>query len=132
MRMGAERREAASLDWLLPPGASGDHPVLVLRLPVGRAARAAAWTLMPLRMRIASRRMSRAGARAITRLACYPDADSPTLVYEIPSAAARYAERHLLPAGPTGSLANLVRSVLAAWSGCDPAVGAIVVMGSPS
>ena len=57
-----------------------------------------------------------------------PDLATPTVVYQLEGAAARYTEEHLLLA-PRSRFAAVVFGILRLWAGCDPSLGAILVVG---
>jgi len=71
-------------------------------------------------------RLYAAGAGEVRVFGFFPDVESPTVVYELDGPAQDYVESHILPAG--GSLPGPVRRLLRAWAGCDPGVGAVVVV----
>ena len=70
------------------------------------------------------------GARDVRAFAFFPELDSPTVVYELSGRAQLYVESHILPA--QSSLPAPIRRLLAAFVGCDPGVGAVVVVGRKS
>ncbi len=86
--------------------------------------------LLTLRYRLAScrRGMQREGILILGRFAWLPSIDNPTFIYEMGTAASRYAEAKLLPA-PASRVRQLLRKVLALWCGCDPGVGGIAIVG---
>jgi len=56
-----------------------------------------------------------------------PNLQSPTIIYPLASAAARYAQANLLPASL--SPCAILRKALAWWAGCDVSLGAVLVIG---
>ena len=78
-----------------------------------------------LRMRRILRAMREAGAEQMRRFGVDPDLEMPTCVYELDTDAAQYAERCLRPRGRF----PMVRRVLKRLFGCDPALGAVVIIG---
>jgi len=84
-------------------------------------------TLLTLGVRVARARrvLQRAGATRIYRYAVTPSLERPTIAYEIGTAAAHYADRHLRPRGGD----DVVRRIIARLAGVDPSIGAVVVAG---
>jgi len=84
-------------------------------------------TLLTLGFRVdrAQRVLRRAGAARVYRYAVTPSLERPTIAYEIGTAAAQYADRHLRPRGGSDRLRRLV----ARAAGVDPSIGAVVVAG---
>ena len=78
-----------------------------------------------LRMHRIVRAMREAGTDQLRRFGVDPDLEMPSCVYELDTDAAQYAERCLRPRGRF----RLVRRVLTWVAGCDPALGAVVVIG---
>ena len=107
------------------PSSSDDWVAVVVPLQEAGLTRLCAWFVLPLRLAMAERRLARAGILPVARFACYPDLKSPTLVYQLRSAARRYAEDCLIPTAPH----RLARRALSTWAGCDPTVGGIVIVG---
>ncbi len=104
----------------------GAHDLAVVRLPENRAARLAECLVLPLRLAL----LSRAARKQPGRLAyfgCYPSLDTPSLIYELHTAASKYAERYLLPAQGMWYVPSCPRAALCAWAGCDPAIGAVIL-----
>jgi hypothetical protein len=96
-------------------------------IPLNGTALSRALTLLalPFRVRRAERALRLAGARIVGRFGVDPDLDAPSCVYELDTAAAEYADRCLRPRGRGAAL----RRALGRWCGCDPALGAIVIVG---
>jgi hypothetical protein len=78
-----------------------------------------------LRMRRIVRAMRDAGAEQMRRFGVDPDLEMPSCVYELDTDAAHYAERCLRPRGRF----PMLRRALARIFGCDPALGAVVIIG---
>jgi hypothetical protein len=104
--------------------------LVVLRLPPGRLQRVVAWLLLPLRVFMAERRLRRSGAVIEGRFGCYPAAETPTFVYHLGSAAARYAESNLIAATAVGTVDHLLRRFLSWWTGCHCSLGAVIIVGT--
>jgi len=54
-----------------------------------------------------------------------PDLDAPACVYELDTEASHYADRCLRPRGRLAALRRIVQRI----AGCDPALGAVVIIG---
>jgi hypothetical protein len=104
--------------------------LVVLRLPPGRLRRVVAWLLLPLRVSAAERRLRRSGAVVEGRFGCYPSAETPTFVYHLDSAAARYAESNLIAATAARGVDRLLRRFLSWWTGCHSSLGAVIIVGT--
>jgi hypothetical protein len=109
--------------------APGGYLAIALELSHGSRLHRAIKTLT-LRHRVADaeRELARSGAVPAGRFGVAPDLAAPTVVYQIGVAAALYAEEHLLLA-PRSRSAALVCGILRIWGGCDPSLGAILVIG---
>jgi hypothetical protein len=88
------------------------------------------WTMLTLRCRIARSQacLRRRGAVNPRAFVAVPDIENPTFLYEFGTPAATYAWRHLRLGHARSGTA---RSILAAIVGCDPAVGSVLVVGTP-
>jgi hypothetical protein len=75
--------------------------------------------------RLIERTMRDAGAEVVGRFGVDPDLDSPSCLYELDSRAAEYADRCLRPRGRALPLRRLIERV----AGCDPALGAVLIVG---
>ncbi len=75
--------------------------------------------------RLIERAMGDAGADVVGRYGVDPDLDSPSCIYELDSAAAEYAGRCLRPRGRALPLRRLIERL----TGCDPALGAVLIVG---
>jgi len=100
----------------------------IVPIPPGKVLRLLTLLSLPLRLWVVERRLLRTGVVVAGRYGCYPDAVCPALVFQFGSSAARYTHRYLLPSRSRG----LVRRTLSAWAGCDPSVGAVVIVGFQS
>jgi hypothetical protein len=87
------------------------------------------WGALTLRPRVAlaKRRLVRQGASALRSFVAVPDLTIPVFIYELHSAASEYASQNLQL--PTVGTHRLARIVLSKLMGCDPAAGAVVVIG---
>lgn len=86
------------------------------------------WKAVTLRRRIGKSiaHLRRLGAVEVRAFVAVPDIENPTVLYEFGTAAARYASRNL-QLGPGGL--RLVRSIVGAMMGCDPAADSVFVVG---
>jgi hypothetical protein len=75
--------------------------------------------------RLIERTMTEAGADIVGHFGADPSLDNPSCLYELGSAAADYADRCLRPRGRT----LLLRRLVARLTGCDPALGAVLIVG---
>jgi hypothetical protein len=108
----------------VPPGTC---PAALIEIGNGsRIARLAAFLLLPFARTRAERLLARCGAVHATAYAMAPDHRAPVWIYPIHTAAAAYAHTHLLPKG-TGW--RWLRAAIRRWTGCDAAVGALLVVG---
>jgi len=80
---------------------------------------------LPIRRRQAERVFVDSGADVIGRWGVDPNIESPSCLFDLDSSADRYAGAHLRPRGSKVAL----RRALARVFGCDPALGAIVIVG---
>jgi hypothetical protein len=87
------------------------------------------WTAVTLRARIAAAtwRMRRQRASTVRTFVAVPDLDAPVFVYELGVAASAYAARNLELSG--GDRIPGVRRLLRWCMGCDPAAGAVIILG---
>ena len=84
-----------------------------------------AFFTLPLRRRQAERIFASTGAEVIGRWGVDPDLESPSCVFELGSYADKYAADHLRHRGSKMAL----RRALAKIFGCDPALGAVIIVG---
>lgn len=106
---------------------SGGWFMVALKMDEGSAiARLAAWAWTLVRMRLVEVRLRQLSFAPAACFGVYPSLGDPGLVFEMNTSAAGYASAFLLPqdAGTRGR----IRRWLAAWSGCDPSLGAVVVV----
>lgn len=85
-------------------------------------------TMLALRLQLrrVERFIVRNGLVIVGRYAVEPSVTTPMCVFELDSAAATYADRHLRPSGGHPHL----RWLLARFFGCDPGLGGVVVIAS--
>ena len=110
---------------------SGGRSIVLLRLDQTYLRRLV--RLLSLRLRVASekRMLLRAGADRCVVYGVFPRVESPTLLYEVDTAAAQYAHTHLICNGNnSGMLRSLLSRVMTCIAGCDPSLGAVLVVGS--
>jgi hypothetical protein len=110
-----------SLDELAP----GECVACAIPLTGAPVARLLSFALLPLRRWTAERTFATGGAEILGCWGVHPDVESPSCIFDLQSSAATYAGQHLRPRGSK----VLLRRVLAAVFGCDPALGAIVIIG---
>ncbi|SRR6266516_247925 len=107
------------------------YVVIALRIAggVGRLTRLAGLITLPARVAAAKRAILCAGG---TRLegcyGVYPALEAPTFVYELGGPADAYATTHLIP-GRSAGISGWLRRALARWIGCEPSLGAVLVVG---
>ena len=99
----------------------------VIALDGGRARRLSRALTLRVRRRVETADLRRRGAVAIRAFAVIPNLERPTFIVELGTAAAGYAAANL-PLGPRGRL-EWVRQLLGLYMGCDPATGALVLIG---
>jgi hypothetical protein len=104
---------------------AGDVVVYAIALEGSVIVRLLVLLTLGLRVARAQRILRRGGAVRVHRYAVLPTLERPTIAYEIGTAAAQYADRHLRPRGAGGWL----RTVMASLAGVDPSIGAVVVAG---
>ena len=95
-----------------------------IRLDVTPAVRLLTAATLRLQLRLVEHAIVRSGRRVVGRYGVDPSLDAPVWLFELDTLAAQYADRCLRPRGRAPRL----RRALARWLGCDPAVGAIVVV----
>jgi hypothetical protein len=109
--------------------APGGYLAIALELSHGSRFHRIIKTLrLPYHVADAERELARNGAEPAGRYGVAPDLSTPTVVYQLGGAAARYAEEHLLSA-PRSRFAAVVCRILRLWASCDPSLGAILVVG---
>ena len=107
---------------------AGDIVVYAVALEGSLIVRLLMLLTLGIRVARAQRILRRAGAARVHRYAVLPTLDRPTIAYELGTAAAQYADRHLRPRGAGGRL----RTMIARLAGVDPSIGAVVVAGLKS
>lgn len=103
----------------------GDSVGYAVPLDGPRFMRLLTLATLSLRLRRVQRAIERGGLTVTGAYGVDPRFESPALVYQLNSAASRYADCCLRPRGPVERLRRIAARVL----GCDPAVGAVVVTG---
>lgn len=98
---------------------------IVLKSGAGLLSRA--YWLVTLRFKIsqAKAQLGRAGYPDVAVLAAWPSLEGATLVYDVATAAARYAEERMLP----GGYRTLMRAV-GTVAGLHPTIEVVVVVGT--
>lgn len=110
----------------LPPGG---YLALALRLDgPSRWERARALLALRPRVRALERTIARLGAVPAGAFGVYPELAAPTVVYELRSSAAQYADRRIL-VRPGAGWARALERALGAVAGCNPSVAAVLVAG---
>jgi hypothetical protein len=118
--------------WAMADLAPGGY--LAIALPVssgGRMLRVAGLLSLPIRIAATERLLVRCGAMPMGCYGVSPDLRQPTVVYKLRGGASRYAERHLLYSQRTWPAA-VVCGLLRTLVGCDPSLGAVLVIGKRS
>jgi hypothetical protein len=109
--------------------APGGHLAIALELSHGsRFHRTIKILTLPFRAAGVERELARSGADPVGRYGVAPDLATPTVVYQLGVAASRYAEERLLLTARSRPAA-VVCAILRMWAGCDPSLGAILVVG---
>lgn len=104
--------------------ADGDSIAYAIRFDVPALTKLVSLAMLRIRIRQVERALVRAGTAIVARYGVDPHLDAPMCVYELNTAAARYADRYLRPRGRGQAL----RRVIAWCVGCDPALGAVVMV----
>lgn len=108
--------------------AANGHVVLILRLDAkGAVSRLLQFLSLPMRIGRNTRALRAAGVGSFERFAVSPDVRQPVVIHSLRAAAAAYARRNFLPSAR--GLAGIARGWLSRWAGCDPSVGAILIVG---
>ena len=105
--------------------ASGDCVACAIPLTGSPVTRLLSFAMLPLRRRMAERTFASADAEVLGCWGVHPDVESPSCIFDLRSSADTYAGQHLRPRGSK----VILRRVLSAIFGCDPALGAIVIIG---
>ena len=103
---------------------AGECIAFAIPLNGSAAQRLRALATYRLRTRRILRALHLAGVEQIRRFGVDPDLEMPSCIYELDTDAAEYAERCLRPRGRLHQLRLAVRLL----AGCDPALGAIVIV----
>jgi hypothetical protein len=128
-RATGEAKDVARCREALASLTPGGYLAIALELSHGTRFRRMIKTLtLPYRVAGVERELARSGAELVGRYGVAPDLTTPTVVYQLGVAAARYAEKHLL-LSPRSRPAAAVCAILRMWAGCDPSLGAILVVG---
>lgn len=104
---------------------AGDIAAYVVPLDTPPLQRLLTLLTLPLRLRRAARTLEQARLSVVGRYGIDPHHEAPAFVYELNSAASTYADRWLRARGSAAA----VRALLTKCFGCDPAVGAIALIG---
>ena len=105
----------------------GDSPAVLIRIgDCGRLARIARWLLLPFARARAERQLAAYGVAGAAGYAIAPTCEAPMWVYRVDSVAAAYAHSHLMPRGAGW---RPLRAAVTWWTGCDPAVAGLLVVG---
>jgi hypothetical protein len=123
-------RTPAALCWIrldLASAARGGRcPAVLIRVDEGsRLTRLAHLLLLPLARARVERQLARFGG-GFSGYAVAPTCDAPMWVYQVDSAAAAYAHSHLMPRGAGW---GALRAAIRWWTGCDPAVAGLLLVG---
>jgi hypothetical protein len=107
---------------------AGDMVVYAIPLDTPMLQRVAAMLAMRYQLRRVARTFARAGGRVIGTFGVEPNLEAAAVIFELDTAASRYADRCLRPRGR----ARLARRSVAWLCGYDPALGGLVVVGRKS
>jgi rhodanese-related sulfurtransferase len=120
---------APSRPELLAGLAPRGHVAILLRLESSSPVRRLLQFLwLPVRVRRAVRSLRSMGISNCERFAVSPDVRQPVFIHSLQRAPAAYARNNILPPhrGPSG----ILRWLVSRWAGCDPSVGALLVVGT--
>jgi hypothetical protein len=116
--------EPRRIDTSISALASGEHFAYALGLDTPWLKRLVMMSTLRVRLRRAERAITKAGGQIVGRYGVEPNLASPFCVFELQTTASEYAGRCLRPEGT----ARPLRRIASWWFGCDPALGAIVVL----
>jgi len=103
---------------------AGDAIVYAIRLDVPAVTRLVSLAVLRRRLRQIERALVSGGADIVARYGVDPNLDAPSCIYDLDTPASDYADRNLRPRGRLVALRRV-----AAWCvGCDPAIGALVLV----
>jgi hypothetical protein len=103
---------------------AGGCVAYAVRLDGHLLARIATLALLPVHLWRVRRTIERSGAQVVGRYGVDPNLDAPAFLYELNTLAADYARRYLRPRGSLEAL----RAIVGRLVGCDPALGAVVLV----
>jgi hypothetical protein len=108
--------------------AVGGYIALLIRFDgMSQLKKMLSFSLLPFRIMHLKRTLALCGASRPRVYGISPDIDSPTIIFPLKGAAAKYAEDKLLPKPP--GAASVFRKALSCWAGCDVSIGAILAIG---
>jgi hypothetical protein len=103
---------------------AGDAIVYAIRLDVPAVTRLLSLGVLRRRLGQIERAFAAGGAEIVARYGVDPNLDAPSCIYDLHTSASDYADRNLRPRGRLVALRRV-----AAWCvGCDPALGALVLV----
>lgn len=103
---------------------AGDAIVYAIRLDVPAVTRLLSLGVLRRRLGQIERAFAAGGAAVVARYGVDPNLDAPSCIYDLHTSASDYADRNLRPRGRLVALRRI-----AAWCvGCDPALGALVLV----
>ena len=110
--------------------AQSPHTTVAYAIPLDTPLVTRFLTMITLRWQVrrARRALSRSGARAVATYGVEPNIRHAAVLYELNSPASRYADRSLRRQGS----AVVLRRIAMRCFGCDPALGAVLVVGRKS
>ena len=125
----SERESEVSFEALFVGSSEPAFDYLVEVITLSGPARQRMWSALTLRARAQVRRarLRKRGATDIRTFVAVPTLEAPTFLYELNTPAAGYAANNL-QLGHRGRL-RIMRRGLSLWMGCDPAAGAVVLIG---
>ena len=101
---------------------------VVLLLGETGPSRVGRWLLLPAQLRAIARGVGSGGGTVVGRYAVYPDLAKSTIAYTLGSPAQQYSEAYLIARPSMTLLSRAIRFLISRWSGCDPSVGAIILV----
>jgi hypothetical protein len=124
----ADPSSGAATRELLAAVAPRGHVAILLRLEAtGALQRLLQFGALPGRMRRAANTLRSMGIANSERFAVSPDVGQPVFIYSLRQPSAAYARDNILP--PNKGVAGALRWLISRWAGCDPSIGAVLVIG---
>lgn len=122
---GLRRRCRAAFSSLAP----GETLSVVMIIDAAGVAKAGRWLPLPFQLAAVTGAIIAEHGIVLGRYGVTPDLARPTVLYELRTPAQRYAQAFLLSRSRQNAFSRGIRKILSLWAGCDPAVGAVVLIG---